>query len=46
MYEEMVEINIVFGDCFTPFVVLVSRYERIGMANCAIGQKNDMEVLL
>lgn len=42
MYEEMVEINIVFGDCFTPFVVLVSRYERVDVSNGVIAQKNDM----
>jgi hypothetical protein len=42
MYEEMVEVNIMFGDCFTPFVVLVSRYERIELSNSVVVQKNDM----
>lgn len=41
MYEEMVAVNVSFGDYFTPFAVLVSYYEAIDSAK-VIRPKNDL----
>lgn len=45
MFEEMVAVNVGFGDWWTPFVVLVSYYEAMGVDKKEGRPRNDMELL-
>jgi hypothetical protein len=42
MYEELVAVNLIFKDYFTPFVVMVSHYEAIHSDKLKNKEKNDI----